>query len=95
MGRMIVLNPENNIVFQSVTRTVTNDNSDVSNHACLFLPHRADASWPENALKVDQSFFHIKVITEFVSQAQNARVTKTDILRKCKYSLINESSAII
>lgn len=70
------------------------DNSEISSHTCLLLPHHTDVSWLKNALKVDQSFFCIKVITEFESQVQNARVTETDRLRKCKYSIIYEWSAM-
>lgn len=67
MGHTIICILRTMLYFKAVTRIVTEDNSEVSNDACLFLPHHADASWLKNALKVDQSFFHIKVITEFVS----------------------------
>ena len=73
----------------------TQDNLEVSNRTCLFLPYHTGASWRKNALEVDQSFFHIKMVTEFESQAQKARCTKTDIPRECKYSIIYEWSASI
>lgn len=57
MGHMIICILQTTLYFKAVTRIVTEDNSEVSNHACLFLPYYADASWLENALKVDQSFF--------------------------------------
>lgn len=61
--------PQNYIVSLAVMRMVYKhrSNTEVSSHACLLPPYHTDVSWLKNALKVDQSFFHVKVI-EFESQ---------------------------
>lgn len=70
LGYTVTCFLETTLYFSGVTECYKSieDNSEISSHTCLLLPHHTDVRWLKNALKVDQSFFCMKVITEFESQ---------------------------